>query len=82
MHYNHLEYLVKWKGHEESYNQWVVHTQLYAKPKIVQFYRKYPGAACQINAAIFDLILFTRADLATSWWSSCVVMSCYEGGVM
>jgi hypothetical protein len=51
-----------------------VHSQLHAKLKIAQFHRKYPGAACHINAAIFDSIPFTRADLATSWRSSRVVM--------
>jgi hypothetical protein len=44
--------------------------QLHAKPKIAQFHRKHPGAARHINAAIFDSILFTKADLATSWRSS------------
>jgi hypothetical protein len=73
MHYNRLEYLVKWKGYDESHNQWEVHTQVHAKPKIVQFHCKYPGAACHINAAIFDSIPFTRVDLATSWQSSHVM---------
>jgi hypothetical protein len=67
MCYNHLEYLVKWKGYDESHNQREVHTQVHAKPKIAQFHHKYPGTACHINVAIFDSIPFTRADLATSW---------------
>jgi hypothetical protein len=66
MRYNQLEYLVKFKGYDESHNQWEVHTQVHAKPKIVQFHRKYPGAARHINTAIFDSIPFTRVDLATS----------------
>jgi hypothetical protein len=82
MCYNRLEYLLKFKGYDEGHNQWEVHTQVHAKPKIAQFHRKYPGAARHINAAIFDSIPFTRVDLATSWRSSCVVMLCFEGGVM
>jgi hypothetical protein len=48
----------------------------------VSFHRKYPGAARHINAAIFDSISFTRADLATSWQSSHIVTPRFEGGVM
>jgi hypothetical protein len=79
---NHLEYLLKFKGYDESHNQWVVHTHVYAKPKIAQFHRKDPGAARHINAAIFYSIPFTRVDLATSWRSSCIVTPRFEGGVM
>jgi hypothetical protein len=73
MCYNHLEYLVKWKGYDESHNQWEERMQLHAKSKIAQFHRKNPGAARHINTALFDSISFTRADLATSWQSSRVV---------
>jgi hypothetical protein len=73
MRYNHLEYLVKWKGYDDSHNQWEVHSQLHAKPKIVQFHRRHPGAARYINAALFDSIPLTRADLATSWQALRVV---------
>jgi hypothetical protein len=54
MHYNHLEYLVKWNDYDESHNQWEEHTQLHAKSKIAQFHHKNPGAAHHINAALFD----------------------------
>jgi hypothetical protein len=77
MRYNRLEYLVKWKGYDDSHNQWEVHSQLHAKLKIAQFHRSHPGAARYINAALFDSIPFTRADLATSWRASHVVMPCF-----
>jgi hypothetical protein len=82
MCYNCLKYLVKWKGYNKSHNQWEVYTQVHAKPKIAQFHHKYPGAACHINATIFNSIPFTRADLATSWKSLCVMTLHFEEGVM
>jgi hypothetical protein len=82
MCYNCLEYLLKFKGYDESHDQWEVHTHVHAKSKIALFHRKYPGAARHINVAIFDSIPFTRVDLATSWRSSRVVMLRFEGGVM
>jgi hypothetical protein len=80
MCYNWLEYLLKFKGYDESHNQWEVHTHVHAKPKIALFYHKHPGAAHHINAATFDSIPCTRVDLATSWQSSHVVTPCFEGG--
>jgi hypothetical protein len=82
MRYNCLEYLLKFKGYDEGHNQWEVHTHVHAKLKIAQFHRKYPGAVRHINAAIFNSIPFTKANLATSWRSSCVMMPRFEGGVM
>jgi hypothetical protein len=82
MRYNRLEYLLKFKGYDKSHNQWEVHTQVHAKPKIALFHHKYPSAARHINVAIFDSIPFTRADLETSWRSSHVVTPHFEGGVM
>jgi hypothetical protein len=73
MRYNCLGYLVKWKSHNKSNNQMEEHTQLHAKSKIAQFHCKHPSAVRHINAALFDSIPFTRADLATSWRSSCIV---------
>jgi hypothetical protein len=81
MRYNQLEYLLKFKGYDESHNQWVVHSQLHAKSMIAQFHRKRPGTVRHINLAIFDSIPFTKADLVTSWQSSRVVMPCFAGGV-
>jgi hypothetical protein len=80
MCYNRLEYLLK--GYDKSHNQWEVHTHVHAKPKIARVHRKHPGAAHHINAATFDLITYTRADLATSWWSSHIMTLRFEGGVM
>jgi hypothetical protein len=76
MCYNCLEYLVKWKGYDKSNNQWEEHMQLHAKSKIAQFHRKHPNTVCHINAALFNSISFTRADLATSWRSLHIVMPC------
>jgi hypothetical protein len=82
MRYNRLEYLLKFKGYDESHNQWEVHTHVHAKLKIALFHRKHPGAARHINVATFDSISFTRADLATTWRSSRVMTPRFEGGVM
>jgi hypothetical protein len=82
MCYNRLEYLLKFKGYNESHNQWEVHLHVHAKPKIALFHHKHPGAACHINVATFNSIPFTRADLATSWRCSRVVTLRFEGGVM
>jgi hypothetical protein len=52
MRYNRLEYLLKFKGYDESHNQWEVHTHVHAKLKMALFHCKYPSAARHINAVI------------------------------
>jgi hypothetical protein len=82
MCYNRLECLLKFKGYDESHNQWEVHTHVYAQLKIVLFHCKHPSAVRHINTATFDSIPFTRVDLATSWWSLHIVTLHFEGRVM
>jgi hypothetical protein len=38
MRYNCLEYLIKCKGYDISYNSWDVHQQVPARPKIAVFH--------------------------------------------
>jgi hypothetical protein len=76
MRYNHLEYLVKWKGYEDGHNSWQVHHQFHTQAKVPKFHRKNPEAAHYINAAIFNSIPFTQVDLATNWRSSRIMMLC------
>jgi hypothetical protein len=69
MRYDHLKYLIEWKGYNTSHNSWEVHKQVHARLKIAMFHCNNPSAAQHINMAIFDSIPFTRADLVTSWRS-------------
>jgi hypothetical protein len=73
MRYKCLKYLIKWKGYITIYNSWEVDQQVYARLNIVVFHCNNPSAAQYVNAAIFDSIPFTRADLVTSWRSSHIV---------
>jgi hypothetical protein len=80
--YNCLKYLVKWKGYDDSHNSWQMHHQFHVQAKVVKFHHKNPGAAHHINAAIFDSISFTHADLATTWRFSCVMTLCLWKGMI
>jgi hypothetical protein len=73
LRYKCLEYLIKCKGYNTSYNSWEVHQQVHARLKIAVFHHNNRGAAGYIKAAISDSIPFTRANLVTSWRSWHVV---------
>jgi hypothetical protein len=51
-----------------------MHHQFYVQAKVANFHHDNPGVACHINAALFDSIPFTQADLVTTWRSLHVVM--------
>ena len=80
MRYNRLEYLVKWKGYDVSENSWEVHTDVFAPLETSKFHLDFPNAPRRINAASFDYIAFTKADLSPNWRPH-VGSPCPEGGV-
>jgi hypothetical protein len=49
MRYNHLEYLVKWKGYDNGHNSWHAHHQFHTQEEVLKFHRENPGAAHYIN---------------------------------
>jgi hypothetical protein len=59
LRYNHLEYLVKWKGYNDSHNSWQVYQNLHTKAKVAKFHHDNSGAARHIDVAIFNSIPFT-----------------------
>jgi hypothetical protein len=64
MRYRSLWYFVRFKGYDNSHDQWVKHSDVFAPDAIAEFYRKYPGKPRAIAAATFDALPFQ--DPATS----------------
>jgi hypothetical protein len=67
--YRRLEYLVKWKGYDTGHNSWIPHYHVHAPSLVTGFHRRHPGAPRFLNAATFDSIPFSKADLSP-WWRS------------
>ena len=61
MHYNRLEYLIKWKGYNAGHNSWAVYRDVHALDAIAEFHRQHPSAPRRINSASFDYISFVSA---------------------
>src|ERR1700678_1478657 len=55
-----LCYLVKWEGFGIEHNSWEPWDDVHAPDLVADFYRKHPGAACQIQAIDFTSIPFRR----------------------
>ena len=53
-----LRYLVKWEGFGVEHNSWEAWDNVHALEVTAEFYRKHPGAACQVRAADFTTIPF------------------------
>ena len=53
-----LRYLVKWEGYGIEHNSWEPWDNVHAPELVVDFYRKHPGAARHVRAAIFQTIPF------------------------
>jgi hypothetical protein len=64
MRYRSLWYFVRFKGYDNSHDQWVKHSDVFAPDAIAEFYRKYPGKPRAIAATTFDALPFQ--DPATS----------------
>jgi transposase InsO family protein len=67
--YRRLEYLVKWEGYDVGHNSWVPSRDIHAPDAVVDFHRQHSGAPRQVNAASFDSISFSKADVSP-WWRS------------
>ena len=80
MRYRRLEYLVKWTGYDIGHNTWVPHYKIHAPSIISSFHRRHPGAPRFLNAATFDCIPFSKADLSPWWRSTRRGASSLKGG--
>ena len=64
MHYNRLEYLIKWKGYNAGHNSWAIYRDVHAPDAIAEFHRQHPrivsprlegGVKCKGNPLPFGL---------------------------
>lgn len=76
-----LQYLVQWKGYDDSHNDWEPAENLkHSKCLVNEFHKRFPNAPKQISATFFGALNFqpipnpNTLDKTTNWENGCSVM--------
>ena len=61
-----IRYRVRWKGYDESHDEWRSYAELvHAKESVAEFHKKHPEAPRRINAALFHALPWRRLENLT-----------------
>ena len=58
--------MVKFRGYNDSHNEWVRHDRVFSPELVADYYRRYPNAPRHIAYASFDSFPFRSSDLVPS----------------